>query len=125
MNGYPNESSMQALTWQPDVHVIEPEGRKAPTAGNHPFGTDSGLVDYGWDTGGTGGTVDFGWNSKAVLKAVKHHAKLVASGTLAPEVPLKEVELQHCGLGGLTLTNDQEDCSEDLAAWVCALVDEE
>lgn len=95
------------------------------TAGTQPFGTDRGLVDNVWDTGGTCGTVDFGWNSKAVLEAVRHHAKLSASKSLAQRAPPKKFALQHRGLGGIALTNEQEGGSEDLATWICALGYEE
>jgi hypothetical protein len=36
--------------------------------------------DSGWNTGGTGGTIDFGWNSKALLEAFMHQAKLARGG---------------------------------------------
>jgi hypothetical protein len=105
---------------QPIVHPIESREGKVHTVGKQPFGTDHGFVDNGWDwnTGGTGGTADFGWNSKTIT-VFELYAKLSASA------PAKKFELQHRGLGGIALPNEQEDCSEDLTTWMCALGHEE
>merc|ERR1712232_299177 len=61
-----------------------------------------------------------GWNSKAVLEAFKHQAKLAASSPPAPGAPSqksKKGELLHRGLGGIVLTHKQEDHSEEDVQW--------
>ena len=109
---------------QPIVHLIEPSEGKVHTVGKQPFGTDRGLVDNGWDAGGTASPVDFAWNSETITVR-ELYALFSASKSLASRAPPKNFELQHRGLGGIALTNEQEDFSEDLTTWICALGHEE
>lgn len=113
----------------------EPAQRKGLAVGSRSFGTDSGLADSGWDTGGTGGTVDFGLNSKAVLQAMRQHkAKLAAvhSGGVASPPGLSPVQkttkganladssTRHRGLGGIVLSHnkpEEDDQMEEDEKW--------
>jgi hypothetical protein len=105
------------------VAVVEPVQRKAPTVGEHSFGTESVLADGGWNTGGTGETVDFAWNAKAVLGAVMRQAKLARGGDSPPtsgqssEKMQKGDESKHRGLGGIVLSHKQEDVMEEDERW--------